>query len=217
MFFSTFSIHLPSYELVLVDGSIVECSPYSDPELFFSIPWSYGTIGFLTCVELDIIPGRRFVRLDYIPVYSLEQMMETLERELERPDHHDFVEGIMFSRDQAVVMTGNMVETAKPDKFNEIGLWHKPWFFKHLQTFFDTGPQTEFVPLQQYYHRHSRSMFWELQQFIPFGNNIVFRYLFGWLMPPKVSLLKLTQGKSLKSLYESQHIVQATLSKDPPL
>ena len=199
-----------SYELVLVDGSIVECSPYSDPELFFSIPWSYGTIGFLTCVEIDIIPGRRFVKLDYIPVYSLEQMIETLERELERPDHHDFVECIMFSRDQAVLMTGDMVETAHPDKLNEIGLWHKPWFFKHVQTFFDTGPQTEFVPLQQYYHRHSRSIFWELQQFIPFGNNVVFRYLFGWLMPPKVSLLKLTQGKSLKSLYESQHIIQAS-------
>ena len=118
----------------------------------------------------------------------------------------------MFSRDQAAVMTGDMVETAHPDKLNEIGLWHKPWFYKHVQTFFDTGPQTEYVPLQQYYHRHSRSIFWELQQFIPFGNNLVFRYLFGWLMPPKVSLLKLTQGKSLKSLYDSQHIIQVSRS-----
>ena len=111
-------------------------------------------------------------------------------------------------------MTGNLVDSCEPGKLNEIGCWYKPWFFKHVQTFFDTGPQTEHVPLQQYYHRHSRSLFWELQQFIPFGNNVVFRYLFGWLMPPKVSLLKLTQGKSLKSLYESKHIIQATLIND---
>ena len=34
--------------------------------------------------------------------------------------------------------------------------------------------------------RHSRSIFWEIQDIIPFGNNVVFRYLFGWLVPPKV-------------------------------
>ena len=54
----------------------------------------------------------------------------------------------------------------------------------------------------------SRSIFWELQDIIPFGNNIVFRYLFGWLVPPKVSLLKLTQGKTLKRLYEEHHMIQ---------
>ena len=197
-----------SYELVLADGSLVQCSPQSDPELFYSIPWSYGTIGFLTKVEIEIVPSRRFIRLDYIPVYSLEQLVETLEGELERSDSPQFVECLVYSRDQAVVMTGNMVDCCDPDKLNEAGLWHKPWFYKHAQTFFQSGPQTEYLPLQDYYHRHSRSMFWELEDLIPFGNNVVFRYLAGWLMPPKVSLLKLTQGKTLKRLYESKHMIQ---------
>ena len=122
-----------------------------------------------------------------------------------------------------------------------------------LLTFFhillSTGPRTEYIPLRQYYHRcstywsqrmiflnstplnfnydlrHSRSIFWEIQDIIPFGNNVVFRYLFGWLVPPKVnfkviannwivseyfqvSLLKLTQGKTLKRLYETKHMIQ---------
>ena len=61
------------------------------------------------------------------PVYSLEQMVEILEPELEgqKPDYHDFVECFMFSREEAVMMTGNMVETAHTDKLNETGLWHK--------------------------------------------------------------------------------------------
>jgi hypothetical protein len=41
---------------------------------------------------------------------------------------------------------------------------------------------------QDLYFRHSRSIFWEIQDIIPFGNNVVFRYLFGWLIPPKVIL-----------------------------
>merc|ERR1712107_775503 len=77
--------------------------------------------------------------------------------------------------------------------------------------FLATGATTEYIPLRDYYHRHSRSIFWEIQDIIPFGNNVVFRYLFGWLIPPKVSLLKLTQGKTLKRLYATQHMIQDML------
>lgn len=33
-----------SYELVLPDGSLVKCSADNDPDLFYSVPWSYGTL-----------------------------------------------------------------------------------------------------------------------------------------------------------------------------
>lgn len=36
----------------------------------------------------------------------------------------------------------------------------------------------------------------------------VFRYLFGWMMPPRISLLKLTQTEALRKLYEEHHVVQ---------
>jgi hypothetical protein len=39
----------------------------------------------------------------------------------------------------------------------------------------------------------------------------VFRYLFGWMVPPKVSLLKLTQGDTVKELYENNHFIQDML------
>ena len=108
-------------------------------------------------------------------------------------------------------MTGNLVDSCEPGKLNEIGTWYKPWFFKHVQTFFDLGQRTEYIPLRHYYHRHSRSIFWEIQDIIPFGNNPIFRYLLGWLVPPKVSLLKLTQGKTLKRLYETKHMIQVRI------
>ena len=34
-----------SFELVLADGSVVTCSPENNPDLFYSVPWSYGTLG----------------------------------------------------------------------------------------------------------------------------------------------------------------------------
>lgn len=42
----------------------------------------------------------------------------------------------------------------------------------------------------------------EIQDIIPFGNHPLFRYLFGWMMPPRISLLKLTQTVRSGSTYE---------------
>ncbi|XP_072276861.1 delta(24)-sterol reductase [Pyxicephalus adspersus] len=49
------------------------------------------------------------------------------------------------------------------------------------------------------------------QDIIPFGNHPLFRYLFGWMVPPKISLLKLTQGETIRKLYEQHHVVQDML------
>ncbi|CAL8134552.1 unnamed protein product [Orchesella dallaii] len=200
-----------SYELVLADGQVVTCSKDQNPDLFYSVPWSYGTLGFLTAVEIKIVPANRFVKMEYFPVHSMEHAVETFQKQTLREDGNQFVEAVMFNRDQWVVMVGNMVTSAEPGKLNRIGLWHKPWFFKHVESFLRSGHGLEYIPLRDYYHRHSRSIFWEIQDIIPFGNNPIFRYLFGWMIPPKVSLLKLTQPAAVKKLYETQHMVQDML------
>lgn len=48
-----------SYELVLADGSLVKCSRDEKSDLFYAIPWSYGTLGFLTAVEIKILPATK--------------------------------------------------------------------------------------------------------------------------------------------------------------
>ena len=44
------------YELVLADGTITTCTRDENSDLFYAIPWSYGTLGFLTAVDIMIIP-----------------------------------------------------------------------------------------------------------------------------------------------------------------
>lgn len=48
-------------------------------------------------------------------------------------------------------------------QINPIGYFWKPWFFKHVEEFLKSGPAVEYIPLRHYYHRHTRSIFWELQ------------------------------------------------------
>ncbi|KAK3089419.1 hypothetical protein FSP39_003484 [Pinctada imbricata] len=200
-----------SFELVLADGSVVKCSQTENKDLFYSVPWSHGTLGFLVSAELKIIPAKKYMRMEYFPVYKTEDMVKKFREESVKKHDNEFVEGLVYSHDTAVIMTGNMTNDAEPDKINPIGYFWKPWFFRHVEGFLQTGPCVEYIPLRHYYHRHTRSIFWELQDIIPFGNNPIFRVLLGWAVPPKISLLKLTQGETTKRLYEKYQIIQDML------
>lgn len=202
-----------SFELVLADGSLVRCSKTENSDLFYAVPWSYGTLGFLVAAEVRIVPARHYVKLRYTPVRGLDAICSTFQHECTRPDPATFVEGLMYGRNEAVIMTGELTDTAEPDKINNIGYYWKPWFFKHVEGFLHKSgpPCVEYIPLRHYHHRHTRSIFWELQDIIPFGNHPVFRMLLGWMVPPKIALLKLTQGEVVRKLYEQHHVVQDML------
>ncbi|NWY76839.1 DHC24 reductase, partial [Erithacus rubecula] len=200
-----------AYELVLADGSLVRCSPTENSDLFYAVPWSCGTLGFLVAAEIKMIPAKKYVKIHYEPVRGLQKICEKFTEESKKKENN-FVEGLLYSLDEAVIMTGVLTDEAEQSKINRIGNYYKPWFFKHVEKYLKadrTG--VEYIPSRHYYHRHTRSIFWELQDIIPFGNNPVFRYLFGWMVPPKISLLKLTQGEAIRKLYEQHHVVQDML------
>ncbi|KAJ8955381.1 hypothetical protein NQ318_003478 [Aromia moschata] len=201
-----------SYELVLGDGSVVKCSPTENHELFYSVPWSYGTLGILTAVELKMIPAKKYVKLTYTPVRGLKNIAKKFEEASRNTEENEFVEALGYNEDEAVIMTGVQTDTPEHEKINQIGRWYKPWFFIHVRDKLKGNtPSTEYIPLRDYYHRHTRSIFWELQDIVPFGNNPLFRLLLGWLMPPKISLLKLTQTEAIRKLYNNSHVLQDML------
>jgi Delta24-sterol reductase len=206
------------FEVALADGSVVFCSKDTNPELFYNVPWSHGTLGFLLSAEIRIVPCKPYVHLRYIPFQSSKEALAYFEAEsrktgTEGEEAADFVEALAFSRERFVVMLGTMADRPpSADKVNAIGMWYKPWFFKHVEGYLARDqPGDEYIPLRHYYHRHSKSLFWEIQDIIPFGNHPVFRFLCGWMMPPRISLLKLTQTEALRKLYEEHHVVQDML------
>ena len=188
------------FEMVLADGTLAECSANNNSDLYWAIPWSYGTFGFLTAVDLDIIPYKPYVKLVYEPTYSLDEAMNVFHREIKVDGSHaenDSVEGIMFSRNESVIMTGTFVDEdqVERDKINRIGLWFKPWFYKHVRQFLKKGKTTEYIPTTDFFFRHNKPFFWLTHIWVPFGDWAIFRYLFGWLLPYNYGLLKLINEK----------------------
>ena len=61
-------------------------------------------------MKLRIIKYKPFIKLDYFPTYSLDETTEVLDRETRRGQGNDSVEGIAYTKDKAVIMTGTFVE-----------------------------------------------------------------------------------------------------------
>ncbi|GJS83592.1 delta(24)-sterol reductase [Tanacetum coccineum] len=126
-----------------------------------------------------------------------------------------FVETIIYNPNEAVCMTGKYAceEEAKRNKtkINNIGWWFKPWFYQHAQMALSKGEFVEYIPIREYYHRHTRSYFWEAKLLLPFADQWWFRFLLGWMMPPKIPILKATQVESIRNYYHDMHVLQDLL------
>ena len=113
--YGLFNATCTGYEIVMPDGSISWCDKDHNQKLFISIPFSYGTLGFLTAVDIVIVPYRPYLQHTYIPVCSVEDAVDMFKREIDNPSS-DTVEGIMFSRHEGVIMSGKFVENTKVNK-----------------------------------------------------------------------------------------------------
>lgn len=201
------------FEMCLGDGRVVVARAEGEHEdLFRAVPWSYGTLGLLLS-KLRILPSEKYVKVTYTPHTSRDSLIRHFTELSEaREKGPMFVESLAYSKETGVVMSGEFVPESEVvwSQRNHIGLWFKPWFFKHVEGFLQKPEETvvEYIPTRDYYHRHSQSLFWEMELMIPVGNHPLFRWVLGWLMPPKVSFLKLSQTEFTRELTERTHVAQ---------
>jgi hypothetical protein len=157
-----FNRTLNSAEIVLGDGSVVVCSEEHHPDLFHGAAGALGTLGVTTMVELRLRKANRYVATTYHPVFSIQEAMTKL-RILARPDsNYDYVEGILFSRTEGAIITGQIVDAAEGMPVQRFSDPSDPWFYLHVKDIISTSgdPVTEAIPLPEYLFRYDRGGFW---------------------------------------------------------
>jgi Delta24-sterol reductase len=95
------------YELVDGAGTVHSVTEASDPELFFALPWSVGTAGFLLSIKVRLVRVKPYVRVVYEATNSaaeLQQRMTDLSRM--GADAPVFLEATMYSAERAVIQAG---------------------------------------------------------------------------------------------------------------
>jgi len=178
-------------EMALSDGRVIKASPTENQDIFAAIPVSYGTLGFLMSVEIEIVPYQPYIELTYDSVNSLEEVVSKF-TEVTNDPQVDSVEGIMYTLNTGIIMSGKFVNRVpKGAKYNPIGRWYKPFFYKHAEKYLSKSKSednVEYIPTKDFFHRHNRSYYWMSP--LPFANHWLFRILLGWTSPIKFSLLK---------------------------
>ncbi|PLN81118.1 FAD-binding domain-containing protein [Aspergillus taichungensis] len=157
-----FNDTINSVEMVMANGDIIRASPTENSDLFYGAAGAVGSLGITTMVELQLIEAKKYVKATYHRKGSVAEAIKDIQAETTN-DAYDYVDGMLFSKDHGVVVTGEMTNE-KPDNTNTQTFsdpWD-PWFYLHVKdrTNASPSPVTEFIPLAEYLFRYDRGGFW---------------------------------------------------------
>jgi L-gulonolactone oxidase len=96
--------------LVLADGSVVECSPTQNPELFQAARLGLGALGIVTEITVAVVPA--FLLHAAEKPEALAAVLENLDDEVERNDHFEFY--WYPHTERALTKRNNRVPTGTP-------------------------------------------------------------------------------------------------------
>ncbi|KAM3444711.1 hypothetical protein NHJ13734_001213 [Beauveria thailandica] len=169
-------------EMVLGNGEVVRASREERADLFRGAAGAVGTLGVTTLMELRLVEAAKYVQTTYHRTSSVAEAVARVRAETENPAN-DYVDGILFSKDHGVVVTGRMTDDIpadrKPQTFSRA---LDPWFYLHARDRTRALPSastigdgrgssdaaaddantsyTDYVPLAEYLFRYDRAGFW---------------------------------------------------------
>jgi delta24-sterol reductase len=173
-------------EMVLGNGDVVKASRTERADLFHGAAGAAGTLGIVTLMELRLTEAKKFVRTTYCRTNGIAEAINQVYNEIKDPEN-DYVDGILFSKDHGVVITGQLTNeipsNCSPRTFSKPS---DPWFYMHVQEKTRDTAQvsstTEYIPLGEYLFRYDRAAFWIGRQGYTYFKYIPFNGFFRWLL-----------------------------------
>jgi len=191
------------YEMILGSGEVIRVSPQEHADLFYGTAGSYGSLGIITAAEIQLIPAKPYVNLDYRPVSSFMQAVKVLQ-DTTADSRIDYIDGIMFSATSGVIITGTLSDTPS-GQIATFTRRHDPWFYLHAQKFITT-PHQESVPVIDYLFRYDRGAFWMGRHAFQ-RLHTPFNTFTRWLLDSLMHTRKMYQALQASAVSQ-QHIVQ---------
>jgi len=70
------------YEIILGDGKIITLSAKHNSNLFYGISGSYGSLGLLSLIKVNLIPSSPFVKNTFYPLSSYKETLNFIEKQI---------------------------------------------------------------------------------------------------------------------------------------
>jgi FAD/FMN-containing dehydrogenase len=99
-------------DVLLPDGRIVTCSPENEyKDLFFGIPNSYGTFGYILKLKVKTMPTKPYVRLKHLKFTDPVEFFSAMEK-YANTESVDFIDGAIHGKAEHLLTVGTFSDTA---------------------------------------------------------------------------------------------------------
>lgn len=168
------------YEILCGNGEVIHASPTENAHSFYGFPGSYGSLGPLLSCTIQLIPACSEVRLTYHTFYDPIQAVRYVRDRVHAPDFSDFLDGMIFSKDLAVIIEGKRVsdENDATPLFS-MGKVGSEWYYQHVRRQAEETTASEFVEKMdflEYLFRYDTGAFW-MGSYV-FSLPLIWSYLF---------------------------------------
>ncbi len=155
-------------EILLGDGRVVLCAPDNEnSDLFYGFPNSYGTLGYALKIKAKVVPVKPYVKLTH-QVYSDPQIyFSSLAQQCARLDV-DFVDGVVFSRNEMVITLGQLIDQAP---------YVSDYTYKNIYYRSLRQRQEDYLSVEDYIWRWDTDWFWCSKNLL--AQNSIVRRLYG--------------------------------------
>ena len=146
---------LKEADVLLPNGEVVSCradNQYAD--IFFGLPNSYGTLGYILRAKIALMPAKPFVRVENIRYRSIDDYISAME-ETTKDDSIDFIEGLFYKDDEFYLTISRLVEEAPSTE----DIYRDHIFYKLLRD--DT---VFFLDTYDYIFRYDPDWFWNVPE-----------------------------------------------------
>ena len=185
------------FDMILADGTLKTCSKTKNKELFYAIPNSLGTLGYLTKVKLAIQKAKPYVKLVYKRYNSSKQYFKDLISLTKKGNStevdYDYLEGTILSPTHLVILIGyNVDNISNPSKiYSKTDI-----FWKLIQ---DKNVDTTYFTLYDYMWRWDRDLYYTTMETPSILCNKTLR-----TMIPK-NLMKSTIYRKIAKMIKTEH------------
>jgi len=154
-------------EVLLANGDIVDCSPDNEhADLFFGIPNSYGTLGYITKLEAGTLPVKPYVELEHLRYSDIDAYFDAVDGACH--SDVDFVDGSIFGADEMYLTLGHLRDSAP---YTSDYTWLKIYFRSIRER------RQDFLSIRDYIWRWDTDWFWCSKNL--FVQNLPMRLLLG--------------------------------------
>jgi FAD/FMN-containing dehydrogenase len=182
-------------EVMLPDGKVITCSPNNKyKDLFFSLPNSYGTLGYILKVKITLVKIKPYVKITHQKYSDPKEYFANLDK-ICKDKKYDFVDGVVFDKNLMYISTGNFTDNAPyVSNYKYMSIYYK----SILKNKFD------YLTTKDYIWRWDTDWFWCSKMF--FMQNPVLRFLLGKFMLGSNSYWAIAR-------FEEKYQIQSKLEK----